>query len=153
MTLFEHIKKTFGIQKLDRTNTTLTLKEWSLVHTSCDRSREAILRSLVCFCSEYFAGVQLLRIIRGEFVSSKFESHSHSHSQYKSSLKVYQWPLCLHFFYCDLFLQLKTKYQGTEAPGASTAIDQLKIAFDLSEESYPGICDRLVQKVVTRVRE
>ena len=43
--------------------------------------------------------------------------------------------------------QLKRKYDGT------ASIEQLRNAFDLSEESLPGICDRLVQKVVTRVRE
>ncbi|XP_022098599.1 serine/threonine-protein kinase 26-like isoform X2 [Acanthaster planci] len=53
----------------------------------------------------------------------------------------------IHSILEPVLKNLKRKYDGT------TSIDQLVNAFDLSEESFPGICDRLVQKVVTRVRE
>ncbi|XP_038050349.1 serine/threonine-protein kinase 26-like isoform X2 [Patiria miniata] len=53
----------------------------------------------------------------------------------------------IHSILEPLLKNLKRKYDGT------ASIDQLTNAFDLSEESFPGICDRLVQKVVTRVRE
>ncbi|XP_033637237.1 serine/threonine-protein kinase 26-like isoform X2 [Asterias rubens] len=88
-------------------------------------------------------------------VSQHVSNHPNEMSVEEREVPVQRQPKSesLNSLLVPLLTKLKTKYQGTEAPGASTAIDQLKIAFDLSEESYPGICDRLVQKVVTRVRD
>ncbi|XP_071489530.1 serine/threonine-protein kinase 25-like [Diadema antillarum] len=45
-----------------------------------------------------------------------------------------------------LLRDLKTKNDGLSA-----AIDELQNSFDMAEESSPGICDRLVSQVVSRV--